>query len=151
VPLDLAEASRKHPEQTRLAALFQPTAGTRPLFDLLIGSLNAGDKLPGAIVSGAVRAFFPSFAVGAAAPIALNIVLAAYDAASWILAVPLALITGLAGVLVGVYRSLSGPFVANGFGLASGYFKGADRLPIGHEDEPLTLWLSRLLNRLAGK
>ncbi len=50
-----------------------------------------------------------------------------------------------------IQRTLQGPVVENGYGICTGYADNAIKLEPGHAKEPLTLWLSRLLNECAGK
>lgn len=146
--------------RSRLSHLFQPSGRTRPLFDLAMAALDASSGRAGklAVASAAVG---PNLgrALAAASPgialVALGAWVAATGGASWIVVAALAAAglavaaVGLAvGTVAGLARTLSAEVPANGFGLCSGM---PDPAGPTSRHQPLTPWLTELLDTLAGK
>ncbi len=139
------------PGSTPLPNLFQPQDETRPLFVIIIKALNQKSKkgIAWKLVLGALRAFPWRSIVTFATPIVFAIVLGHNDLFTWIITVLLSLFLILAVLVSGIWSTLKGPMVDNGYGICNGYDRFAPNPKPGQE--PLTLWLSRLLNECAGK
>jgi predicted acylesterase/phospholipase RssA len=138
----------------RLLAMFRPDETTRPLFQAVLAALDTPGggwtKLAAAVLS-AWRSF-PLTAVLGALPGLLILLFVASEAGSW----PLRVVAGLGAVALMVAGAVIAPSVrmvrrfgwavpANFYGLTTGCE------PAGGDDYPLTNWLDRLLNELAGK
>ncbi len=140
-------------KSTRLQDLFQPQDKTRPLFEILISILNKESKKRriGGLVMGALRVFPCRSLFAFATPIVFAMVFGHCDVFTWIITIAISLVFVLAVVVHAIWRTLKGPMVDNGYGICKGYEANADSLIPGNVKEPLTLWLSRLLNECAGK
>jgi predicted acylesterase/phospholipase RssA len=125
------------PGRRKLLSLFQPQPGTRRLFAVLEAALNSGSsgRRILAVVGGLCRAYWPALLV------ALLLALLAGGALAGVLVLLVAAVAGIAGL---VYRDVTGPVVANGFGLCTGL--GEDP-----RHEALTPWLHSLIQRAAGR
>jgi predicted acylesterase/phospholipase RssA len=150
------ELSSKNPankKTTKLHDLFQPQNETRPLFILLSALLNHKTKMGFGygFIRGAVRAF-PKYIFSAfLLPVVFALIFGHNDPFTWVITLLISLMATVAATVLAIWCTLQGPVVENGYGICTGYADDAIRLPPGHADEPLTLWLSRLLNGCAGK
>lgn len=163
---ELAEKGFSSPNSTRLMDLFQPQKNTRPLFMMLISALNQKSKKRIALrlVSGAVRGFHwkiigPAIIMATITALtALILIDAPSNFLNWLIAglffglvvTVVGLVAGAIAIIAAIYCTLKGPLVDNGFGICKGYHNGADKLAVNSIKEPLTLWLSRMLNQSAG-
>jgi predicted acylesterase/phospholipase RssA len=136
---------------SRLQNLFQPQDETRPLFIMLISALNQKSKkrIAGKLFIGALRAFPCRSAIAFLTPILIAYALGHQDLFTWILTLLASLVLVLAVLLMAIWNTLKGPMVDNGYGICKGYDRFAPNPERGRE--PLTLWLSKLLNECAGK
>jgi predicted acylesterase/phospholipase RssA len=134
--------------RSTLASFFQPTRNAAPLFRLLLTVAEARNKL-GAAVGGLLRAFWKEALLGALPGLVL-LVLSGFGegiaSASGAVGGVLVLLVGVAlGLAWGALRTLA-HVAGDGFGMCTG-MAGVD-----HADaEPLTPWLHRKLQSLAGR
>lgn len=150
---ELGKPARLTHGATRLFDLFQPQRQTRALFNILAAALNRGGKWVRVlhIVLAAIRNYAIVFACAAGIVVLIQWLFGGDNLANWSIAGLFALVCGIAAVGYAVWRTMTGPFSANGFGLCTGYLQ--DRpVPetVGDDEAPLTLWLSREINRCAG-
>jgi hypothetical protein len=153
LPDALAELSPDG-KTTRLLALFQPAASTKPLFTLLTSALNAksGLRRAGALVLGAVRTFFGRFVIGVGTPLVIARLLDAEDVFTWIVCLLLGLVIGIVVLAFSFWNVLTEDVVENGYGICRGYEPDAEtKYAVGNYNAPLTLWLSRMLNVCADR
>ncbi|MBI3972355.1 MAG: patatin-like phospholipase family protein [Chloroflexi bacterium] len=147
-------------EDRHLYALFQPQAQTEPLFRILVALTDQrhGGKL--AALREALRGFKRWALVGALpgafalalAGIAVSRASAPASAFGWLVASALGaagglllVAGGLVGLAVGAYRRTSGAIPKNYYGICTGFSHST----VGGVPA-LTVWLTTLLNRLAG-
>lgn len=154
LPEELQARGFSDKRATRLFDLFQPQPATRPLFNILASTLNRKSKVH--ILGHAVRASVMNFApifVGVTAALLLALSVAGTNGwVNWLVAVLFSTMVGIAGVAYALWRRVTGALVENGFGICTGYLEGIDqRVAPRDVHEPLTLWLSRLINESAGK
>lgn len=141
--------------KSRLFDLFQPGRSTRPLFNLLAATLNRPTKkhVLAYLVLAGIRNFpwqFWSLFLVLLAAQALAGIGSPFE---WAVALLFSAICGVGMVSYAVWKALTGRLVANGYGLCTGHLPDdTGLLPApGDKREPLTLWLSRLINQYAGK
>jgi len=152
LPDELQAAGFSRPNATRLFDLFQPEPATRPLFNLLASGLNLkGKKLLGRLLLAIIPNFGLAFGGSVVLVLAGLYLLGLASGAGWLAAVLLSLLCGIGAVGFAIWRVATGPLVKNGFGLCTGYVPGSERMAPCDPREPLTLWLSRLINECAGK
>jgi predicted acylesterase/phospholipase RssA len=136
-----------------LSSLFIPSAGTTPLFDVVMASTRGagiGEKSRN-IAQAALGAFFLPATVGMIPGLAL--VLAsifgggdpALEAAGIVSGALIAALGAVTAVAIAAYARLTREVPQNYLGLCSGY-----RQDESLEPAPLTTWLARELDRLAG-
>lgn len=150
-------------KQSKLFRLFRPQTTTNPLFSMLIAGLNRGSLLARSfhVVTNGLFSFWPYSGFGALVLGGLAWWCSGLEKyaetcesvaclTSWVPTVLLALVGAFIGLGFGIYHCLGKHVVNNGFGLC----KGLGREIIGHcgqsGEEELTLWLNRLINRVAG-
>jgi predicted acylesterase/phospholipase RssA len=135
---------------TRLFDLFQPEPATRPLFRMLSSALNRKSRatLVLGLIAGGLSGFWVSAAVGAASVLTVAALCGSFTLLEWVPWSLLSIVGAFVGFAIGFYRAVTGNVVDNGYGLCRGYAKGAEERA---GPEPLTLWLSRLINRCAGR
>lgn len=151
---ELSAKGSSAPGVTRLFDLFQPQPGTRALFHILKGALNRKSKVKmGLAIAVAALRFYSIEFVGASIAVLLIQNFFGHEGpVNWVFATALALVVGFVFLFLGVWKTVAGPFVANGFGLSTGYLSDMNAsIPVGSPQEPLTLWLSRMINENAGK
>jgi predicted acylesterase/phospholipase RssA len=154
LPEELGRADIPGSAMTRLFNLFQPQRETRPLFDILAASLNRSGKLERArhMLLAAIRNYGLVFAAVALVVLPVQGLAGQGGAWNWIVACLFAAVCGSAAVAVALWKTATGPFVRNGFGMCTGYLRGAAERLVADEDRkraPLTLWLSREINQSA--
>ncbi len=150
-------------ERSKLFRLFRPQASTKPLYSMLIAGLRRSSALSRVlhvVLAGLAGFWLHSFVLAGVAGGATwwfvgspELPLECGDVACYTVWIPitiLALIGALAGLAIGIYRCLGKAVVDNGFGLCRGYTKPEAGEGDPMENDELTLWLSRLINRLAG-
>lgn len=150
---ELSAVDKSRPGVTRLFDLFRPQPGTRALFGILAAALNQKSGTARALraLLAALRHYGWAFGIVAVPLFLLQALLGHGGIWNWLLAVLLAVAAGIVAVLFALWRTAIGPFVANGFGLCTGYLDdGAATPPVRDRREPLTLWLSRMINQCAG-
>lgn len=153
LPDELSDKGFSSKKSTRLQDLFQPQNNTRPLYAMLIAALNKkskGSVLMG-LAWGALRSFRWRTLAAFATPVVLAMMYGHHDAFTLIATLIIALVSAVTVIAYSIWLTLKGPLVDNGYGICKGYDAGAAKLPCGDVREPLTLWLSRLLNECAGK
>jgi predicted acylesterase/phospholipase RssA len=154
LPQDLAPPPGADAKQSKLFGLFSPQKTTAALFTVLASALNCTNRLSrlGAVLVGFLRAFWASALLGALVVLVPAWFLAApLNAWGWALVLMLALLVALIGALLRLFFTLAGAFLRNGFGICRGYTPGDEqKFAHGAQGEPLTLWLSRLINECAG-
>jgi predicted acylesterase/phospholipase RssA len=135
---------------TRLFDLFQPEPETRPLFRMLSSALNRKSRttLVLGLIAGGLSGFWLCTAVGAASVLTVALLCGSSTLLEWLPWILLSIVGAFVGFAIGFYRAVTGKIVDNGYGLCRGYAKGAEERA---GPEPLTLWLSRLINRCAGR
>lgn len=142
---------------TRLLSLFQPTPDAEPLFAVLLKALaaeGAWGKLSAALTVFAVCLDLAPGAWLLSAVTTLLLVLSTLNSAApnWLsLVLALVALVGFAvawSLVVLVKHALKATSVENRFGLCAGYSRRAEH--DRSRPAPLTVWLSRLINRLAG-
>lgn len=146
LPTDLGTVAQSATD-SMLFRLFQPQQPLAALFATLKAALNATSGFQRLRAIGvALLAHFPLAALIGAAP---GILVWWY---SWslgaLLAILFAVVGALAGAIVGAALNLGRELPRNDFGLCNGMSGAAGG---GPTQEPLTLWLHRYLNALAGK
>jgi predicted acylesterase/phospholipase RssA len=153
LPEELQGPGFSRPNVTRLFDLFQPQAATRPLFNVLASGLNLkGKELFVKLLLATIPNFPLVFAATVAGLLAVLFFLGVEGIASWIVAVLFSVVCGIGAVALAIWRIVSGPLLAYGFGLCTGYVPGSERSFAPRDRrEPLTLWLARLVNECAGK
>jgi predicted acylesterase/phospholipase RssA len=139
---------------TKLFSLFRPQEPTAPLFHALTAGLGAkGFLAVVAILWRALDEFWQPVLLASGSVAAIVVALAAcsgWPCSTFVLGAVLGVLAALLGALGGAFRCLTRDVVNNGYGLCRGFSRGAEEQgPDG--DEPLTLWLSRLINRCAGR
>ena len=145
--------------RSRLFRLFQPQAGTAPLFRMLIAALGRKSlfsRVAHACARGAiefwVRCTLGALLFGGASWWAIRAGLPEGVNSGWtiwMLVALLALIGAGLGLVTGIYRCVTRDVVENGFGLCKGIdgsCKSSD-----DADDQLTPWLHVLINRCAGR
>lgn len=153
LPDELSDKGFSSKKSTRLQDLFQPQDKTRPLYEMLIAALNKkskGSVLRG-LAWGALRSFRWCALAAFAVPAVLAMMYGHHDAFTLIATLIISLISVVTVVAYSIWLTLKGSLVDNGYGICKGYNADAVHLPCGDVREPLTLWLSRLLNECAGK
>lgn len=138
-------------EHTRLFSLFQPTARTRPLYNVLVAAIGPSREKAASVVRAAVRSFWGAAIGGAVPGLALaGLALAATTCWTQVVLLGFAAALTLLGIAMAVGLAIVAcagrELPAAGFGLCPGC---ADPKP-GHPPA-LTNWLTAYLNRLAGK
>jgi hypothetical protein len=131
-----------------MISLFQPSARSKPLFDVLLASLSDGRA---AIVTGALRAFAPAAALGALPGLVLFVLSLFLDGGAPLRVIAALLALGL--VAVGVVAAVLLAAALRVRDLPDSYFglcPGNDR-DEGAASPPLTRWLADLIDKLAGK
>lgn len=125
---------------TKLLSLFQPQAGTRRLFSVLVLALNRGSTLSRAvaIVAGLLRAYW--LATAASLVVAIAARWAGLDWGGVVLLLLFALV-GFIGF--SLCSDITRRMVANGYGLCTG-------LTADPKNPALTPWLHELIQRTAG-
>jgi predicted acylesterase/phospholipase RssA len=149
---ELAQVARTMAKGNNLLDLFQPSPGTRPVFQVLIDVLVA--KGAGAKLWAAVKGLFKGFPVAALAGALIGVALpfdfyATHSAslgASIVLGSLWVVLGATTGALIHFAVTAVREIASNGFGLCPGF----DENQTG-AGAPLTNWLDSLLNRLAGK
>jgi predicted acylesterase/phospholipase RssA len=133
---------------TTLTSLFQPSGRMRPLFNTLLAGL--GDGMPRKLIA-PLRGFWLEAIAGAIPGIALIAMAVLLDGD---LALRIAVgVAGLIALVVGPYLVLALSALIRLRGLPAHYFgicPGNDRGG-GAKSPPLTRWLARLIDELAGK
>lgn len=151
---ELSKKVDSNENTTRLLNLFQPQEKTRPLYLILISALNhktAGRMLLGCIL-GVLRAFPLRILLTITIFFATVIYSEPQNIFIWITALISSLSVAALIATASVWKVIKGPLVNNGYGICKGYHEGADNeIANGDTNEPLTLWLSRLLNECASK
>ena len=154
LPEDVAPPPGADEKDSTLFRLFSPQPETAPIFTVVASALNRSGVtgLAGGLLLGLGRAFWLTGLLGAGLVLALAwIGDPPSNGMGWFLVVVLALLVALIATLGRLFLMLAGPFIQNGFGLCRGYSPGDEtRFPPGAKGEPLTLWLSRLINNCAG-
>jgi predicted acylesterase/phospholipase RssA len=144
----------KDPKRSKLFSLFVPAPSTRALFAVLTTLLNRGNggTRALALLWGVLRAFWLPTVLAAAAVLVIAWLTATpLNVAGWIMAGLLAAVVAVIAAAVALFLALTGPFIRNGYGICRGYAPGDEkRFRFGEIGEPLTLWLSRLINITAG-
>lgn len=138
---------------TRLFDLFQPQRTTRALFGVLTAGLNRKSKLAAFMYSAlaAIRHHGLAFSVAVAIILGIEAKAGNGGLCDWLLVVVLSSVVGVVVVAIALWISVTGPFVANGFGICTGYLADPDATALPKRGrEPLTLWLSRMINGCAG-
>ena len=140
--------------ETELESLFQPSAATVPLFDVVMAATKAdrGWKAKtAAIAQAAIGAFFFWGVVGLLPGLAV-IAVAAISGSGWLAVVSgvaagalLSAIGAVAAILWAAGKRMSRALPENYFGLCTGY-RSDERV----EPKPLTTWLADELELLAG-
>jgi predicted acylesterase/phospholipase RssA len=152
LPTELCARQGRGP--TRLARLFQPQADTAPLLQTLLGGVRAFCKAyPGRLLVAALLPLLVAAAVGLQGWAPQH---HPWRYGGALLAA--GLLAGLAAVLavaaLTLWRLFTGALPGNGFGICKGHTPGLEDTPRNPDprldDDPLTLWLSRLLNQCAG-
>jgi predicted acylesterase/phospholipase RssA len=155
LPEEVAPPPGADEKDSTLFRLFSPQPATAPIFAVVASALNRSGAtgIAGGLLLGLGRAFWLTGLLGAG----LVLALAWFgdppsNGMGWFLVVVLALLVALIATLGRLCLMLAGPFIRNGFGLCRGYSPGDEtRFPRGAKGEPLTLWLSRLINECAGR
>lgn len=147
-----AKATNK--KDSNLFYLFQPQPQTKPLFRILMAGIGNKTAKPIRILL-AIIVNFPVYALSGALPglLLAYLAFASYAESSRFLvfasglAAALLVIVGVIALSVlGVYRRVMNAIPKSGFGICSGLVQSKTSSgPL-----PLTPWLSRLINRLAG-
>lgn len=141
--------------RTRLFRFFQPCTGTRRLFEVLTFALRSQDRAA-LLLEG--LGHYRGWALAGGLPGLGLVVAAAVNWQSlplgwlWLVAGLGVLAAGTAGAVVaGIVRDVIRELPRNGFGLCTG-FSAADETegPGDAMGEPLTVWLTRYLNEVAG-
>ena len=153
LPEELAPAG-DDAKESKLFGLFSPQPETTALFAVLASALNRKGALALAwgVLLGLFRAFWLWSTLGAGLVLAVAWIGAKPpNVVGWVLVVALAFMVALIAALTGLFFALAGPFIRNGFGICRGYNSGDEKkFKHGANGEPLTLWLSRLINECAG-
>jgi predicted acylesterase/phospholipase RssA len=139
----------------RLVDMFRPDPKTRALFSLLMAGLNPKTTIGKvACVVGQLLIRFPvtALVLAIAVWVVRNWLLVGLTGATYVYAITativLALLLFLVVVLLFLYRQITRTLPANFYGMSRAYDPNA---PIAKADSPLTNWLTRYLNELAGK
>jgi predicted acylesterase/phospholipase RssA len=138
---------------TRLFDLFQPHATTRPLFGILASALNRPSKkrMLGHILLAAVRHYPAHFWSVFLLIAGIQVLAGTGGGLPLLFALAFGAVCAFGAVAYAAWRTLTGPLVENGYGLCTGYLDDPAHQPApGDVHEPLTLWLSRLINAYAG-
>lgn len=154
LPDELAPPRGRPDKESHLFGLFSPQKKTASLFAVLASALNRKGPISRNIALGA--GFFRAYWFTALAVFLIVLGLARLgaeplNALGWMPMVLLGVLVALIAVLVRIFLDLTGPFIGNGFGVCRGYNPGDEtKFAAWAKGEPLTLWLSRLINRCAG-
>lgn len=151
---ELSKKIDSNEKTTRLLNLFRPQEETRPLYHILVSALN--HKTAGRVVLGFIMGVLRAFWLRILLTITIFFFAAIYfepqNIFIWITALISSLSVAALIAAASVWQIIKGPLVNNGYGICKGYHEGADKeIANGDNNEPLTLWLSRLLNECAGK
>jgi predicted acylesterase/phospholipase RssA len=154
LPEDLAPPKGADEKESKLFGLFSPQPETAPIFAVLASALNRKGALGigGGLLLGLFRAFWFTALLGAGVVLALAWIFdEPTNVVGWFLVAVLAFLVALIAALKRLFFALAGPFIKNGFGICRGYNPGDEnKFAHGAKGEPLTLWLSRLINECAG-
>jgi predicted acylesterase/phospholipase RssA len=147
------ELGTRHGGATKLFSLFAPQPSTAPLFHTLaagLGKKKVARAAAAMLWEGLSR--FQLTTVTVVLPIAAAVLSLAY-LSGWpwselLVGAVLTLLGALVGVVVGAACCLNHHVVTNGYGLCRGFSRGAENET---QEEPLTLWLFRLIERCGGR
>ena len=150
-----------------LSALFQPQPRTARLFQVLMAFLEpdhqSASQSPGQnlqarirkilrVALTALRTFWTSALVGAIPGVAVMFLIRPTNILETVLGGLIGLLALVVGVLtatlISLYQTITNDIPANNFGLCNGYRPDPQRPT---ENPPLTEWLHRYLNELAGR
>jgi predicted acylesterase/phospholipase RssA len=132
----------------KLITLFQPSPRMKPLFDVLLACVGGGAA---AKIAAPLRAFRTQALLGLVPGLVLLVLAFAFHG-SWplhVIAIAFALLIALLGSALAVAREaahLVSELPGNYFGLCTGNDRDGDAT-----NPPLTRWLARLIDELAGK
>ena len=150
LPRWLGETATRN--RSNLFSLFQPHPRARGIFRMITAGIGPKRWKPLRIFLAAISRFPLSAAAGALVGLVLLALAIRSDQTGWIFywTVGSAVLLTVGGVALAVacavYRRARNIIPANFYGICSGYATPRDNVP-----QPLTTWLSRLINRAAGQ